>query len=193
MRINEHAKLIGRKVILVPYRKHHVVKYHTWMENEELRRLTASERLSLEDEYEMQARWHEDDDKCTFIILARDLIDSGVDEISSMVGDINIFINDSIGELTIMIAESKWHRKGLGEEAVRIMLKFAFEIIGLRNFEVKISDDNISSLKLFQKIGFFLTSQCSKFHEYTLSIGAEHILEAISHLKVTVDKYSYCE
>ncbi|VDK67947.1 unnamed protein product [Onchocerca ochengi] len=122
MRINEHAKLIGRKVILVPYRKHHVVKYHTWMENEELRRLTASERLSLEDEYEMQARWHEDDDKCTFIILARDLIDSGVDEISSMVGDINIFINDSIGELTIMIAESKWHRKGLGEEAVRIML-----------------------------------------------------------------------
>ncbi|OZC09558.1 acetyltransferase, GNAT family [Onchocerca flexuosa] len=166
MRINEHTKLIGQKVILVPYCKHHVVKYHTWMENEELRRLTASERLSLEDAGKM---------------------------IASMVGDINIFLNDSIAELTVMIAESEWHRKGLGEEAVRIMLKFAFEIIGLRIFEVKISDDNISSLKLFQKIGFFLTSHCSKFHEYTLSIGVKHILEAISHLEVTVDKYAYNE
>lgn len=110
-------------------------------------------------------------------------------QIASMVGDVNIFINDSTGELTTMIAESKWRRKGLGEEAVRIMLWFAFQVIGLRVFEVKISKDNVNSLKLFQKIGFTMTSQCSKFHEYTLSIVAEHILEAISHLEVTVDKY----
>lgn len=30
----------------------------------------------------MQKRWHEDDDKCTFIILARDLIDSGDNEVN---------------------------------------------------------------------------------------------------------------
>ncbi|EJD73669.1 acetyltransferase, variant [Loa loa] len=123
MHINEHTKIIGQRVILVPYCKCHVAKYHTWMEDEELRRLTASERLSLEEEYEMQARWHEDEDKCTFIVLARDLIDSGADEIAGMVGDVNIFINGSTGELTTMIAESKWRRKGLGEEAVRMMLR----------------------------------------------------------------------
>ncbi|EFO20484.1 acetyltransferase [Loa loa] len=189
MHINEHTKIIGQRVILVPYCKCHVAKYHTWMEDEELRRLTASERLSLEEEYEMQARWHEDEDKCTFIVLARDLIDSGADEIAGMVGDVNIFINGSTGELTTMIAESKWRRKGLGEEAVRMMLRFAFQVIGLRAFEVKISNDNVSSLKLFQKIGFVVNSQCSKFREYTLSIGMEHILKAIAHLEVTVDKY----
>ncbi|CAG9534596.1 unnamed protein product [Cercopithifilaria johnstoni] len=177
--MGEYTKFVGKKVILVPYRKRHVIKYHTWMEDEELRRLTASERLSLEEEYEMQAKWHEDNDKCTFIILARDLVDGGADEVASMVGDVNIFINGSVGELTVMIAESKWRRKGLGEEAVRIMLSFGFQVVGLRAFEVKISKDNVSSLKLFQKIGFVVTSQCSKFHEYTLSIEEEHILEAI--------------
>lgn len=30
----------------------------------------------------MQARWHEDGDKCAFIILARDLVDSGADEVN---------------------------------------------------------------------------------------------------------------
>lgn len=106
-----------------------------------------------------------------------------------MVGDVNIFINGSIGELTTMIAECKWRRKGLGEEAVRMMLWFAYQVVGLRAFEVKISEDNVGSLRLFQKIGFILTSQCNKFHEYTLSVEEKHILEAVTDLAVTMDKY----
>jgi len=46
--------LVGSKVVLVPYRPEHVPKYHQWMLDEELRSLTASDPLSLEEEYEMQ-------------------------------------------------------------------------------------------------------------------------------------------
>jgi RimJ/RimL family protein N-acetyltransferase len=86
------------------------------MLDEELRALTASEPLTLEEEYEMQQKWREDEDKLTFIILARDFGDTDLD-ISAclslgtgtfilspedpylsglrMIGDINLFLKGS--------------------------------------------------------------------------------------------------
>ena len=69
MKTNWLTKLVGSKVILVPYREGHVEKYHHWMKSSELLLLTGSEPLTLEEEYEMQKSWREDEDKCTFIIL----------------------------------------------------------------------------------------------------------------------------
>lgn len=74
--IIDTVQIQGEKVILVPYKTEHVAvcglnhhtttpvsnrsyfnyqKYHAWMENETLRELTASERLTLDEEYEMQS------------------------------------------------------------------------------------------------------------------------------------------
>ena len=69
MRLNENVVVVGSRVVLVPYKKHHVVKYNSWMQKKELQELTASEPLTLEQEYEMQTSWHLDDKKLTFIIL----------------------------------------------------------------------------------------------------------------------------
>ena len=39
-----------------------LARYHSWMQSEELREQTASERLTLQEEYEMQQKWISDDD-----------------------------------------------------------------------------------------------------------------------------------
>ena len=45
MLINSSTALVGDKVTLVPYKSHHVPKYHAWMTSAELQELTESEPL----------------------------------------------------------------------------------------------------------------------------------------------------
>ena len=40
------------------------------MKNEELLELTASEPLTLEEEYEMQTSWYEDNDSRCFVVFS---------------------------------------------------------------------------------------------------------------------------
>lgn len=54
----------------------HLPNYHEWMQDPDLLDATASEPLTMEQEIEMQQEWRDDDKKCTFIILARDLLQS---------------------------------------------------------------------------------------------------------------------
>ena len=59
----------------------HLPNYHEWMQDPFLLEATASEPLTMEEEIEMQKEWRDDEKKCTFIILARDLLnDNDVDD-----------------------------------------------------------------------------------------------------------------
>ncbi|OQU96145.1 Acetyltransferase GNAT domain-containing protein [Cladophialophora immunda] len=115
MRINEHTCVSTTKVVLVPYSTHHVPKYHGWMKDPDIQEATASEPLTLEEEYAMQRSWRDDADKLTFIICRphhRDGVgrreqqshaqaEEGKDpldrqyqcEIDAMIGDVNLFIS----------------------------------------------------------------------------------------------------
>lgn len=180
MRLNEHTKLLGQRVILVPYEARHVPKYHEWMSNAALRDLTASEELTLSEEYEMQCSWRQDEDKLTFIVLCAETYAKTNDEIEAMVGDTNLFLrtdeNDQtegtsqqiVAEAEIMIASPEARGKGYGREAMLLMLKYAQEHLPITKFEAKIDMDNAISLRLFESFQFNEVRRVEVFHEVTL-------------------------
>nr|XP_055097725.1 alpha/beta-tubulin-N-acetyltransferase 9 isoform X2 [Symphalangus syndactylus] len=194
MRLNQNTLLLGKKVVLVPYTSEHVPRYHEWMKSEELQRLTASEPLTLEQEYAMQRSWQEDADKCTFIVLDAEKWQAqpGATEESCMVGDVNLFLTDledpTLGEIEVMIAEPSCRGKGLGTEAVLAMLSYGVTTLGLTKFEAKIGQGNEPSIRMFQKLHFEQVAASSVFQEVTLRLTvneSEHqwLMEQTSHVE----------
>ncbi|CAL8260173.1 unnamed protein product [Arctogadus glacialis] len=178
MRINENTLLEGNKVVLVPYNADHVPRYHEWMKSPELQLLTASEPLSLEQEYEMQRSWREDNDKCTFIILDKQRwSEPAAQEEQCMLGDVNMFLTDptdlSLAELEIMIAEPSYRGKGLGKEVTCMMLCYGISKLGIQKFEAKIGLDNTVSIAMFKKLHFQELSVCKVFGEVTLGMTVD--------------------
>ncbi|XP_050504747.1 N-acetyltransferase 9-like protein isoform X2 [Diabrotica virgifera virgifera] len=154
MLINKDTTIQCQRVILIPYRKEHVLKYHLWMKSENLQHLTGSEPLTLEEEYEMQKSWL-------------------MDENNSMIGDTNLFFanaDDRIcAEAEIMIAEEWARGRKCGWEAMLLMFMYGIQYLGVKQYIVKILYDNDVSIKMFQEMGFVEVSRSEVFKEVTYS------------------------
>ncbi|KAL1238485.1 N-acetyltransferase 9-like protein [Trichinella spiralis] len=173
MRLNGRTSVSGRLVVLVPYGKAHVARYHQWMQCDILRAQTGSEQLSLEDEYKMQKSWQEDEDKLTFIVVAKQLWqESRFDDVGAMVGDVNLFFtpDQRSAEVEVMIAEPAWRGRGLGKEAVKMLLVYAFQQLHVERFVAKIRSDNEPSLALFQSLQFKQFCRVDVFQELHMEL-----------------------
>ncbi|RIA86915.1 N-acetyltransferase 9-like protein, partial [Glomus cerebriforme] len=171
---------VGEKVILVPYKPEHVPKYHEWMQSSFLQEMTASEPLTLEQEYEMQRSWHVDKNKCTFIVLAKPDVSHELSNqeirAAKMVGDVNLFFNDiddpNVAEIEIMIAEQSHHRSGLATNALLLMLNYAVNVLNVTKFTAKISTKNHPSIQLFTtKFEFVEIGFSEVFQEHSLELN----------------------
>lgn len=152
--------------------------------------MTASEPLSLEEEYQMQIKWLSDPNKCIFIILVKDkctgLIHLGQNQredfittnVQAMIGDVNLFINpiedepDCVeAELDVMIAERDARRKGYATEAVLLALLYGVDELDISRFFVKIHEDNVDSLMFFrERLGFMHSNYVPCFGEFELEL-----------------------
>lgn len=160
---------------MVPYEKAHVEIYHKWMEDPDILQATASEPLSMEKEYEMQESWRDDADKLTFIVLSAEKIEEGKSEHDSMIGDVNLFLNDpeddQAGEIEVMIADHDSRKKGCATEAVKLMMGFCYDKIHISRFIAKIGKHNLKSYSLFKnKLKYRFESESEIFEEFTMEL-----------------------
>jgi DNA polymerase delta subunit 2 len=108
---------------------------------QEIQQATASEPLTLDEEYSMQKSWREDGDKLTFIVclpLTKSssseknmVVPEETDAPERMVGDVNLFLrfdddddNSVVGELELMVAEKQNQGKGFGRAALLAFLGY---------------------------------------------------------------------
>ncbi|KAH9844410.1 METHIONYL-TRNA SYNTHETASE, mitochondrial [Teratosphaeria destructans] len=140
MKLNTHHALTTPKILLVSYTPHHVPTYHTWMQSPSLLSATASEPLTLAQEYSMQESWRQDKDKLTFIIClplqnTERSVRAGIDDAPErMVGDVNLFLYPAeedegiegsvVGELELMIALPELRRMGYGRAALVVFMEY---------------------------------------------------------------------
>lgn len=184
---------------MVPYTPEHVPTYHGWMGDPWLQEMTASEPLSLEEEYNMCKSWQEDEDKLTFIVLDS-AAGTGID---AMVGDVNLFFHAwlreeedaeyAVAEVEVMIGEPSARRKGLATGAVRIMLDYAATELATRKFVAKIKMANDASLAMFSsKLGFIEVDRDEGFQEIELhlTLSDEDVVSAKARLD-TATRRSY--
>ncbi|XP_020288005.1 N-acetyltransferase 9-like protein isoform X2 [Pseudomyrmex gracilis] len=141
------------------------------MRSPTLQYLTGSEPLTLREEFDMQKRWLEDEDKCTFIILDKYIFLSTGSETDAMIGDTNLFFNDpqepKVAEIEIMIADEASRGKKRGWESVILMINYGIETLNIDKFRAKIKSDNAMSIKMFGKLGFQEVERSEVFQEIT--------------------------
>ena len=79
------------------------------------------------------------------------------DKTSTPLGLIDLFDFDFKNKragVGIIIKDEKNRSKGYGKEALDLLLKYSFKYLGLHQIYCNILEDNLSSVKLFESLGF---------------------------------------
>lgn len=81
------------------------------------------------------------------------------------IGNIKLDRIDPIGrtgELGIMIGDSSFWGKGIGTEACKLLLNYAFDELNLRKVALTVFDNNPGAIRLYEKIGFKVEGRLRK-------------------------------
>ncbi|KAG2442538.1 hypothetical protein HXX76_002624 [Chlamydomonas incerta] len=154
----------------------------------------------MEEEYEMQRSWAQDEDKLTFIVLDRGLPDTpGTGSHGGgMAGDVNLFftLDEEEGgrqaaEIEVMVAEQGSRGKGIAKEALRALMAYASRELGVKRFVAKVHEVNEPSRKLFEGLGFEEFKRVACFGEVHYHLLTEKATSWLPRLQegLKLDKY----
>ena len=152
MRASEKAqRLVGEGVELRRHSRENYPLYARWYGDEEIWRLTswaasplspaAAERL-----FEDRELSSTDD---SFAIHLKDEEDP-----IGVVSLMNISEANSSAELSVIVGTEEARNKGLGTEAIRVILQYAFETLSLERVGLSVFDFNEPAIAAYEKLGF---------------------------------------
>lgn len=100
-----------------------------------------------------QRKWYEkyldDDTQQTFIIeVKEEKIQIGT------VGLTNIDYKNQRAELGVLIGDESWQNKGVGKEALNLLIKFVSDEMNIRKIKATVFEENVPAIRLYKNCGF---------------------------------------
>lgn len=148
-------ELIGEKVILREFTEKNLLdaKYYSWLRNLDvvthLYRLEYLKPINFSRVENYVRNLLESDNDCFFAIYHKT---SGAFIGTQRVGHINW--RSGLADIGIMIGDQAFWGKGLGSDALKVAIRYAFTTLSLRKVVGGTPQNNISMCRCFEKIGF---------------------------------------
>ncbi|GES28714.1 GNAT family protein [Streptomyces angustmyceticus] len=147
--LSEKPVLTGDRIRLTPLSARHAAAFHASAADPEIRRLTGTHHdFTLE---ELQA-W------CAGRAACADRLDLAVEdrESGAFLGELalhDIDAPNACGSFRIALAPDATGR-GIGTEAIRLLLDYAFDRVGLHRVQLEVYDYNPRARRAYEKCGF---------------------------------------
>ncbi|SCL87639.1 GNAT family N-acetyltransferase [Sporanaerobacter sp. PP17-6a] len=142
-------KIVGQKCYLSPINEEDYEKYTEWVNDMEVAAglIFASNLIGPEAE------------KLTLERLSIDgynfaIIDIKKDELIGNCGFPKLDQLNKAGEVGIFIGNKDYWGKGYGQEVLKLLLDFGFNILNLHNISLKVYSFNQQAIKCYKKVGF---------------------------------------
>jgi RimJ/RimL family protein N-acetyltransferase len=142
-------KMVGKRCYLSPLNPEDVEKFVFWLNDMEVAQyLTVVYHIiSLDVERETLEKFCRQGDHFA-------IVDSETDVLIGGCGLLNLDHINRISEVGIFIGEKSYWNKGYGEEALRLLLDYGFNILNLKNIMVNVYAFNTRAIRCYRKIGF---------------------------------------
>jgi RimJ/RimL family protein N-acetyltransferase len=141
----------GERVGLGPVRRDLIPTYQRWMNTIEVTRTLAAPSHPFT--FETEQQWF--DSSAT----ERGAITFTIFELPTLrpIGNTGFHVVDHVNdcaEFGIMLGEPDAWGKGYGTEATRLMLHYAFDVLGLHNVFLEVYASNVGAIRAYEKAGF---------------------------------------
>lgn len=145
------GKLVSEGVELRRHERSNYALYARWYGDEEIWHLTSwmpgpLRRAAVERIFEDREVSSFDD---SFAIH-----ESGVQEPVGVISLMNISEANASADLSVIVGDAKHRDRGLGTEAIRVILRYAFEDSGLNRVGLSVFEFNGAAISAYEKLGF---------------------------------------
>ena len=144
--------IVGEKVRLRPIERKDLPRFVKWFGDPQVRRYLG---MALPFSLAQEERWFENlQDR----LEKRELVALAIETADGMhIGSISLFDidwRDRHAELGISIGDSDYWDQGHGTDAVRSMLRLAFDDLNLHRVFLRVHADNARGIRCYEKAGF---------------------------------------